>query len=540
MTCSTRGTVKGPGIRRVGEDRTSAPPIQVELFSTWLRLIRVTAWILRVAKLARGEPITKSSVVEAEELLEAEEYWVREVQQEHYREIISNLRSGKASQTGNLKPLNPFIDEKGLLRVGGRLQRSDLPFDAKHPLILPPNAHFTLLVIRKYHGEVGKHARGVNATLSDLRQRYWIVRGRETVKTVIRDCVLCKKLRKHTLEQIMASLPEHRVTVPLRAFARVGVDYGGPYIVKITRNTTAKRWLCLFTCTTTRAVHLEVAYSLSTDGFLNAFSRMVARRGRPELVVSDNGSNFVGAERELSELVRSLDREKIRNDASNQSIKWRFNPPWASHHGGFFESMIKSAKRALRAILGEARLTDEELLTAVTEVEGLLNSRPLSYSSGDPQDSPVLTPNHFIVGQAGGQLAPRVLESEAVNPRERWKYTQDLVTQVWKRWSKEFLTLQQSRGRWLNEKEDLKVGEVVLLVDPNNPKGKWPLGLVEEIRKSSDDGHVRSAVIRSGGKTLIRPISKLVKLDIRSTDSWNCGSGKEPRGGECCDADYPP
>jgi hypothetical protein len=116
---------------------------------------------------------------------------------------------------------------------------------------------------------------------------------------------------------------------------------------------------------------------------------MVARRGKPELVISDNDSNFVGAERELRELINSLDEERIRNDASNKGITWRFNPPWASHHGGLFEAMIKSAKRALRAILGEARITDEELLTAVTEVEGLLNSHPLANSSGDPNDDPV-------------------------------------------------------------------------------------------------------------------------------------------------------
>lgn len=503
------------------------PPMNVERFQTWIRLIRVTAWLLRVAKIARKEIIAKTSVLETEELCQSEEYWIRMTQQEHYGEIINNIRTGKTLQTGNLKPLNPFVDGKGLLRVGGRLDRSNLPFDAKHPLILPPRAHFTVLVIRRFHGAVGKHTRGVNATLSDLRQRYWIVRGREAVKTVIRDCVICIKLRKRTLEQIMASLPDHRVTIPLRAFARVGLDYGGPFIVKITRNTTAKRWLCLFTCTATRAVHLEIAYSLSTDGFLNAFSRMVARRSKPELVVSDNGSNFVGAERELRELVNSMDKEKIKDDAANLGIKWKFNPPWGSLHGGLFESMIKSTKRALRAILGEARLTDEELLTAVTEVEGLLNSRPLSYSSGDPKDSPVLTPNHFIIGNAGGQLAPRILEEQAVNPRQRWKYTQDLVTKVWKRWSTEFLSLHQNRRKWMTEKEDLKVGDVVLLVDPNNPKGKWPLGLVQELRQSSDDGHVRSVVVSSGNKNIVRPISKLVKLELNSS-----GGSRRNHGGE--------
>jgi hypothetical protein len=241
---------------------------------------------------------------------------------------------------------------------------------------------------------------------------------------------------------------------------------------------------------------------------------MVARRGKAEIVVSDNGSNFVCAERELRELIESMDRDKIVNDATNQGITWKFNPPWGSHHGGIFEAMIKSANRVLRAILWEARVMDEELLTAIVEVEGLLNSRPLMYCSGDPAHSPVLTPNHFIVGQMGGQLAPRVLEEMAVNPRERWRYIQELVSKVWKRWSTEFLSLLQSRGKWLTEQQDIQIGDVVLLVNPTNPKGKWPLGLVQELCKSGD-GHVRSVVVTSGSKDLVRPISKLVKLQVR-------------------------
>ena len=168
----------------------------------------------------------------------------------------------------------------------------------------------------------------------------------------------------------MAPLPEARLGTSLRCFAHCEVDFAGPFVVKLTRKATAKRYLCLFTCASTRAVHLEVAYALDTASFLDAFSRIVARSGKPEVMISDSGSNFTSAERELRQLVS-------RN---------------------------------------------EELLTAVVEVEGILNSRPLTYCSSDPDDELVLTQNHFLFGQMGGQLAPRVLDKIALNPRNRWRF----------------------------------------------------------------------------------------------------------------------
>ena len=195
----------------------------------------------------------------------------------------------------------------------------------------------------------------------------------------------------------------------MRAFAKCCVDYAGPFITKITRRVSAKRYLCLFTCSATRAVHLGTACSLSTTDFLNAFSRMVATRGRPEEVTSDNGTNFVGADRELRELVLAMDQEQIADNAASDGIRWNWNLPLRLHFGGVFESLVKVAKKTLKAVVGNAGLTDDELQTAIKEVEALMNSKPLTYEGADPRDEPVLTPNHFLVGQLGGQLAPHFL-----------------------------------------------------------------------------------------------------------------------------------
>ena len=282
-------------------------------------------------------------------------------------------------------------------------------------MILPKKHHITQLIVADVHNRC-RHA-GVNHVLAQVQHRYWIIDGQQEVKNWNKECNVCDRRCAKPAVQIMAPLPESRLGTTMRASARCCVDYTEPFTTKITRRVSAKKYLCLFACSATRVVHLEMAYSLSTADFLNAFRRMVTTRGRPEEVTSGNGMNFVGAERELRELVQSMDREWIMDDAANKGIKWNWNPPLGSHFGGVFESLIKVAKKTLKAIVGNAGLSDDELQTAFKEVEGLTNARSITYEGPDPRDEPVLTPNHFLVGQLGGQLAPRVTDEVVFNPR---------------------------------------------------------------------------------------------------------------------------
>ena len=279
----------------------------------------------------------------------------------------------------------------------------------------------------------------------------------------------------------------------MRAFAKCGVDYAGPFLTKQGRGKVRqKRYLCLFTCAATRAVHLEMAWSLDTDSFLAAFTRMTNHRGVPLEVISDNGTNFVGVNNELKELLALLNQEKIKKNMANKGIKWKFNPPGASHFGGFYEALIKSSKRAINAVLGNADITDEELLTAITGAEDLLNSRPLTHQSSDPKDEPVLTPNHFLHGQCGGQLAPETVDDLEIHPRRRWLRIQQLIKGIWKRWIRELLPMLSTRRKWTVKSRDLAVGDMVICFDQYLPCGKWPLGRIEELYKGPD-GHVRVA-----------------------------------------------
>ncbi|XP_064637186.1 uncharacterized protein LOC135493632 [Lineus longissimus] len=225
---------------------------------------------------------------------------------------------------------------------------------------------------------------------------------------------------------------------------------------------------------------LIMAYSLDTDSFLNAFNRMINRRGIVKEMTSDNAGNFVKGNRELREIVEQFDQERIKKETSTLGVRWHFNPPLGPHHGGVHESLIKSAKRAIQAVLGKADITDEELMTAFTGVEALLNSRPLTYQSADPTDNIPLTPNHFLHGQLGGQFAPEAVNVVQYNPTKRWRVVQQLIKQVWERWMKDFIPELNRRKKWRKEEPDMDVGDVVLVMESSTTRGNW-----DESQKSS-------------------------------------------------------
>ena len=296
--------------------------------------------------------------------------------------------------------------------------------------------------------------------------------GREEFRDWEKESTDCQRRKVKASKQIMAPLPLIRLRSSLRAFTQTTVDFGGPFItIQGRRTRRQKRYLCLFTCMASRAVHLEMAYALDTDSFLNAFYRMTNRRGLPKEMLSDNGSNFIGANKELQELVRQLDQERITKSTANKGVKWYFNPPLAPHFGGAHEAMIKEAKRAVNAILDDADITDEEIMTAFTEAEALYNSRPLTYQSANPEDDVPLTPNHSLFGQIGGQFAPESVDETTFNPRKRWRRVQELVRHFWHRWIREWLPALNIRKKWQRTERDLKVGDIVLVISPNTPRG---------------------------------------------------------------------
>ena len=305
--------------------------------------------------------------------------------------------------------LDPFIDDNGILRVGGRLRRPNLNDDHKFPIILPKNDHVSSLIVRYFHENVKHQGRGI--TLNELRSNgYWIIQGTAAVSKCITECTVCCKLRGATQEQKMADLPIDRMD-PTPPFTYAAVDYFGPWIIK-ERRKELKRYGFLFTCLASRAVHLEVSHSLSTDSFINALRRFVCRRGPVRQLRSDQGTNFIGARGELKDALRELDHEKITSEMLKNHCDWvvfKMHVPNASHMGGSWERQIRTVRNVLSAMLDTngAQLDDESLVTFFCEAEAIVNSRPLTVESiNDPDSLRPLSPNHLLTMKSKIVLPP--------------------------------------------------------------------------------------------------------------------------------------
>ncbi|XP_043285700.1 uncharacterized protein [Venturia canescens] len=319
----------------------------------------------------------------------------------------------------------------------------------------------------------------------------------------------------------MGQLPSTRVT-PARAFLFTGVDYAGPVSLRSWRgrgHKTYKGWLCIFVCFTTSAMHLEVVTDATTDTFIAAFRRFTGRRGHVHTLYSDCGKNFQGADAELRRLFNGGTREsqQLAQLLTNDGTKWVFNPPGAPHMGGKWEAAVKSVKFHLRRTLRETSLTFEELTTLLTQIEAALNSRPLQPLSEDPDDLSVLTPGHFLIGDALTAIPEPSLRDVNLTRLARWQLIQERVQYCWEHWSSGYLQQQQSISKWHHPSHQIRVGTMVLLTDESLPPLKWPLARVVEVHPGPD-GLIRVVTIKTATTTLKRPIAKLAVLPIHPGD----------------------
>ena len=327
-----------------------------------------------------------------------------------------------------------------------------------------------------------------------LREKFWILHGRAEVKNCTVKCPLYHRRRVRSLTQKMSNLPEIRLGGVSTPFQHVGLDYAGPFRVRLGRNRVEKRYVCLFTCLHMRAVQLEVTHSLNTDSCIMALRRFKARRGNPVRILSDNGTNFVGAERELREALAKFDQEQIQDELSARGVQWSFNPSAAPWFGGAWESLIKSTKQAMKVMLGNVLTVDETFFTLVAEVESLLNSRPFVYggNSASPSDVSALTPNHFLHGRASENASPGEFVQRDMSLR---RHSQFLADQFWRRWRREYVPHLIERSKWPNIQRNLRLGDLFLVVDDNLPRGKWHLGRVMTDQQKSSRSQERVSVL---------------------------------------------
>ncbi|GFT14719.1 integrase catalytic domain-containing protein [Trichonephila clavipes] len=314
---------------------------------------------------------------------------------------------------------------------------------------------------------------------------------------------------------MMGDLPRDRI-VPSRPFEKVGLDYAGPIITKpnLKRSrVTLKSYIAIFIYFSTKATHLEVVSDLTTEAFLAYLRRFIARRSKPSVIWSDNATNFKGARNILNEWNEICKSNRIQLFSAEEGIEWNFIPPASPHFGGLWEANIKSMKRILLRVAKSAIMNFEELTTLMAQIEAVLNSRPLSPLSSDPNDLNPLTPGHFLTNCAISSFPEPYTASDSLPYHSRWKLIQSLRDKFWNRWSTEYLTHFQTRAKWSVQNPNLMENQLVLLKDPNTKPLDWPMGRILEVLPGSD-GLVRVVNVKTSTGILKRAITKVVPLPI--------------------------
>lgn len=510
MTVTVTGVTSKFGISNV---------IEINAFSRLGRLLRVTAWVKRFLfnlQCIRNDTEKREGMLCGSEIAEAERIWIKSSQDElksnrNYEDLATKLK---------------LMDHGGLLRCKGRLENSDLEPESQQPIIIPRDHKLTKLMIEECHRRT-QHS-GIRATLGELRSRFWVPKGRQAVKKVLKECVTCKKAQgKPFKSPPVAALPDFRVREST-PFSKVGIDFAGPLFVKSQTGEMAKCYLALFTCCVTRAVHLDLVADLTATTFVRCLRKFVARRGVPSLIISDNAKTFKASAKVIKRL---YDNEEVRAHLESNRIDWKFILERAPWWGGFYERMVGTAKRCLRKVLGNAKLNADELLTVLTEVEATLNSRPLTYEY-DEVGAEMLTPSHLIYGRRLLSLPEEARNDEEESETgilRRFRYLARLRIHFWNRWRKEYLTDLREHHRGKKEgRSDVSEGEVVLVHEDNVKRSNWKMGKVLELI-AGKDGEVRGAKLKliTKGKPIFvnRAVQKLYPLEVcsvtRESDEGN-------------------
>ncbi|XP_058827066.1 uncharacterized protein LOC131687047 [Topomyia yanbarensis] len=507
------------------------PCINAEYFSNWKRLVGTVGFVFRFLGNCRSKVTgiqRNLGPPSSMELQQASNYLFREAQRESFPEEVAILLNRNATtkalpKQSAIYTMKPFLDENQLMRMFGRISRCEYAtMDAQNPVVLPKNHHITKLLVRDYHERF--HHCNHETVINELRQKFRIPKQRVAYRNVRANCQKCKNQRAISQPPPMGDLSKVRLAAFYRPFTFVGVDYFGPIMVALGRRSE-KRWGLLVTCLTTRAVYIEVAHTLNADSCVMAIRNFMVRRGVPNQIFSDRGTNFTAANKELGATLAELDQDKIVQEIVGPNTEWCFIPPASSHMGGSWERLIQSVKRNLEQIRPRCYLSDEALRNQLIEIEGTINSRPLTHVPADDPDAPVLTPNHFILGSSSDLKPAALLDDSALALKRSWRNSQVEANIFWRRWVRDYMPNLTRHTKWFSEIKAIEVGDIVVIVDPDHPRNCWPKGRIISVNRGKD-GKVRSAAVQTAIRGVYeRPVVKLAVLDVRRDEqvSHNCG-----------------
>ena len=485
----------------------ASPIIEIDRFSSFSKLCRVFAMVKRFVAALKKNHDNLQLPITSLELSDAKHSLISLEQNRFFRGELKLLKDEQQlSKSSNLRNLCPFYDpDYNALRVGGRLGNSSYHELKKFPFLIPTNSHLAPLLVRHFHEET-LHGGG-QMTQAALREHFWIVGVKPLINKTIQNCLNCCRYSLKAPFQLMADLPAERVT-PVRPFSLCGLDFAGPFITKLPECEGQKRYIALFVCFVTKAVHLELVSSLTKEACIMALKRFASRRGTPTKLFSDNGLNFIGARNELlklEEVLASRDEESVFAYANQKGSQWIVIPPRAPHFGGLWEAGIKSMKRHLRRVVGQQKLTNEEFLTVLHQVEAVMNSRPLTPLSSRPNDLTPLSPAHFLIG---GPFSPQAINDQQCTWRTRFRLIQQIQKDFWDAWKRDYLTILQVRKKWFTNGPEIKCGDLVLLAEDNLKPLQWKTGRVVEVY-AVNDSVTRVVKVKTSAGDIIRPVVKL-------------------------------
>ncbi|XP_055910431.1 uncharacterized protein LOC129944792 [Eupeodes corollae] len=496
--------------------------INVKRFSKWKRLLRSQVYVFRFifnCRSKRNKVPKRLGIISKDEYQEAENYLYRQAQLESYTKEVRILeakdnlpyKEGKGlDASSNIYTLSPYLDNDKILRVRGRIDAAvGVSLGMKRPILLDRQTYLAGLIIQHYHEQY--HHLNNETVINELRQRFWIPKIRVAVKHAIKNCQMCKIKKAVPQAPIMGDLPAARLSTFSRPFSFSGIDYFGPMTVAIGRRTE-KRWGVIITCLTTRAIHIELANSLSSDSCILAIKRFTARRGIPLEFFSDNGTNFHGADRELQQAASIS--QSLAAEFTCSTTKWTFIPPSSPHMGGSWERMVRATKTVLKQVMPTRNPSDELLHSMMIEVERIINCHPLTYVPVETENDEALTPNHFLLGSSDGSKVDSIPTEEGILLRKNWMKVQQYANIFWKRWINEYLPTLTRRTKWHAPTKPIEKGDIVIVVDDSNPRNLWPKGRILDTVISKNSGQVRQVTVQTNSGIYVRPAVKIAVLDV--------------------------
>lgn len=493
--------------------------ITANRFSSWLKLCRVQAYVLRFIENLKSKiknSICSVGFLSSRELCRAENTLYRQAQEESYSEEISCLESGmcQITKTSPIYKDMPYIDENKVMRARSRIDSvNNVPFSVKRPILLPKDNRITELIMSYYHKMY--HHGNSETVINELRQKFIIPAMRVKLRSIKNRCQWCKNKSARPQPVVMGDLPAARLSTFTRAFSCIGIDYFGPLFVAV-RRCREKRWVMLITCLTTRGIHLELVSSLSTDSCILGLRRFMSLKGTPRQIYSDNATNFKGASRELEAAMEKVNSKLIAQHFTTANTEWSFIPPASPHMGGAWERMVRSVKTVLMSTFPLKTTPNEEtLMTLLLEAANIINSRPLTYVPLDNDTDEALTPNHFILGCSNGLKSLGDFQGDGSALKYNWKQCQLYTDVIWRKWIKEILPDLRRRRKWHTDGRAIKLNDIVLVIDDNTPRNCYKKARVIGLN-SGHDGKVRSVSIQTEGGIYVRPVNKLAALDVHS------------------------